>query len=218
MYTYPHTSSLIEDAQASPDVPTSQHTVMLRKKRLLTKKEAVNVAHNSHTVAVVSESREQIFTRSSGPPLEARRTNGNGSESVVYRGKAAIPLTSTESQLSPVFEQCTSGDWETVEAARRRERLLGNSGEAMKACSDEDGAAPNSFRNSLTYEIPFIPDFDEIPERPVNERAERTAAAKEKDGEARNASPRRKGTTRIRRRPGVERTERGCQSGGSRVQ
>lgn len=221
VYTYPHTSSFTEGDENSTGV-TSQQTVLLRKKKLLTKKDSVELAQKRHTVAVLSESKEQIYTRTAEMLYETKckKESGEQRECVVYGKNPALPIGTYNDQLSPVFEHCTSADWETAGSVRQRDQLFGNDeGGTVVDDSSEEGSL-SKLRNSLTYEIPIIPDYGEIPDKPVSEKRDRKVSDKREDSKisARNTeegNSKRKVASRLKRRPGVEKSGRNAKSGKS---
>lgn len=203
IYNYPNTASILE-----ADTQAGQKVVALKKKKL-TKKDALEMAQRRHSIAttsVLSESKERIVaTRTSKTTYESPEQNKamkEREEYVLFQKKSSLPYPEYSDQLSPVFENSTSRDWELPDSQSEKSSLL--ECDSSQENSPDDCIEGHS-RPGSSYEIPIIPDYEEIPERPVSQKSDknklrsqedvRKSAAGKQDGAARK-----KVTSKVKKR------------------
>lgn len=173
IYNYPNTATIMEG-----DSHAEQQALSLKKKKL-TKKDALEMAQRRHslgTFSVLSESKARIVTtRTSKTTYDPERDRAmkEREEFVVFQKKSALPSPGYSDQLSPVFENSTSRDWEKpISHSDNVERET-----SLAECDSSLENSPDDCSEGLSrpgsYEIPFIPDYDEIPERPVSQKSEK---------------------------------------------
>lgn len=168
IYNYPNTATLLESGD-------DQQTLALRKKKL-SKKNAVEMAQRRHsigTVSVLSESRARIVTTRTSKNPEKDQAMKQREEFVVFEKRSSLPGPGYNEQLSPVFENSTSRDWQMPNALNEPGKLDSTS---TAESSPDDGSELHS-RLGSSYEIPHIPDYDELPERPVSLKSDKGKVA-----------------------------------------
>ena len=180
IYNYPNTATIVEGTSQG-----GQEALSLKKKKL-TKQEALEMAQRRHsigTVSVLSESKARIVTTRTSKTTfdpEQDRAMKQREEFVVFQKKSALPSPGYSDQLSPVFENSTSRDWEMPNS--HRENAERDSSRAECDSSLENSPDDSSeLHPRPAYEIPFVPDYDEIPERPVSQKSDRGKQATQDD-------------------------------------
>lgn len=202
IYNYPNTATILDGG----DSQAGQQALAVKKKKLA-KKDALEMAQRRHsigTVSVLSESKARIVTtRTSNTPYnpEQERAMKQREEFVLYQKKSSLPSPGYSEQLSPVFENSTSKDWETPFSHNERAERDSSS---CAENSPEDGSEGHS-RPGSCYEIPYIPDYDEVPERPVSLKSDKgkTAAqdgVRKGSAEKQDRVVRKKPTSKIKKR------------------
>lgn len=202
IYNYPNTATILEGG----DSQAGQQALSLKKKKI-TKKDALEMAQRRHsigTVSVLSESKARIVTtRTSNTTYdpEQERAMKQREEFVVFQKKSSLPSPGYSEQLSPVFENSTSKDWEMPSSHNdQAERDSSSSTEN----SPDDGSEGHT-RLGSSYEIPFIPDYDEVPERPVSLKSDKGKiasqdAVRKSSAEKQDRVVRKKPTSKIKKR------------------
>ena len=171
IYNYPNTATILEGG----DTQVGHQQALSLKKKKLNKKDALEMAQRRHsigTVSVMSESKARIVTtRTSNTTYdpEQERAMKQREEFVVFQKKSSLPSPGYSEQLSPVFENSTSRDWEIPTS--HNEQVERDSSSSTENSLD-DGSEGHS-RLGSSYEIPFIPDYDEVPERPVSLKSDK---------------------------------------------
>lgn len=164
IYNYPNTATILESGD-------DQQPLALRKKKL-SKKDALEMAQRRHsigTVSVLSESRARIVTTRTSKNPELDKAMKQREEFVVFQKRSSLPGPGHNEQLSPVFENSTSRDWQLPNA-------LHEPGELDSTSSVENSSGDGSEvlpRLGSSYEVPYIPDYDELPERPVSLKSDK---------------------------------------------
>lgn len=196
IYNYPNTATVL-------DTSDSQQALALKKKKL-SKKDALEMAQRRHsigTVSVLSESRARIVTTRTSKNPEPERATKQREEFVVFQKKSSLPGPGYNEQLSPVFENSTSRDWEMPGS-------LNKPGERGSSSSPEnsldDGSETHS-RLGSSYEIPYVPDYDEVPERPVSLKSDKGKVASQDvtrkgSAEKQDRIVRKKPTSKVKKR------------------
>lgn len=202
IYNYPNTATILEGG----DTQTGQQALSLKKKKL-NKKDALEMAQRRHsigTVSVLSESKARIVTtRTSNTTYdpEQERAMKQREEFVMFQKKSSLPSPGYSEQLSPVFENSTSRDWEIPTSHNEQaERESSSSTE-----NSPDDASEGHSRLGSSYEIPFIPDYDEVPERPVSLKSDKGKttphdAARKSSAEKQDRVIRKKPSNKIKKR------------------
>lgn len=164
IYNYPNTATILESGD-------DQQPLALRKKKL-SKKDALEMAQRRHsigTVSVLSESTARIVTTRTSKNPELDKAMKQREEFVVFQKRSSLPGPGHNEQLSPVFENSTSRDWQLPNA-------LHEPGELDSTSSVENSSGDGSEvhpRLGSSYEVPYIPDYDELPERPVSLKSDK---------------------------------------------
>ncbi|XP_078349659.1 uncharacterized protein LOC144634544 isoform X2 [Oculina patagonica] len=203
IYNYPNTATILEGG----DSQTAGQQALSLKKKKITKKDALEMAQRRHsigTVSVLSESKARIVTtRTSNTTYdpEQERAMKQREEFVVFQKKSSLPSPGYSEQLSPVFENSTSKDWEMPSA--RNEQAERDSSSSTEN-SPDDGSEGHS-RLGSSYEIPFIPDYDEVPERPVSLKSDKGKiapqdVARKGSAEKQDRVVRKKPTSKVKKR------------------
>ena len=172
VYSYPNTATILD----SENHALPQQALDVRRKKPLAKRDTIEMAQRRNitgSVSVLSESKAQIVTTSqmtydSGPERALKQRQ----ECIVFQKETGVPRPSYGDQLSPVFENSTTMDWESPSSYKERieqDATLRNFDSS--ADTSPDDASDEHWRYS--YEIPFIPDYDEVPERPVSQKRDR---------------------------------------------
>ena len=171
IYNYPNTATIREGADTQA---AGQQALSLKKKKL-NKKDALEMAQRRHsigTVSVLSESKARIVTTRTSNTThdsEQERAMKQREEFVVFQKKSSLPSPGYGEQLSPVFENSTSRDWEIATShSEQAERESSSSTE-----NSPDDTSEGHSRLGSSYEIPFVPDYDEVPERPVSLKSDK---------------------------------------------
>ena len=160
--------------------------------------------HSIGTVSVLSESKARIVTtRTSNTTYdpEQERAMKQREEFVMFQKKSSLPSPGYSEQLSPVFENSTSRDWEIPTSHNEQaERESSSSTE-----NSPDDASEGHSRLGSSYEIPFIPDYDEVPERPVSLKSDKGKttphdAARKSSAEKQDRVIRKKPSNKIKKR------------------
>lgn len=167
IYNYPNTATLVEG-----EAKGVQQALSMRKKKL-TKKDALEMTQRRHsigTVSVLSESKARIVTtRTSNSTYVPEQLMNQRDEFRVHQKNSSLPSPGYSDQLSPVFENSTSRDWEMPNSHGENER--GSNLTEYDSSVENSADDSNDGHSRPAYEIPFIPDYDEIPERPVSQKS-----------------------------------------------
>jgi len=204
IYNYPNTATILKEG----DSQAGQQALTLKKKKL-NKKDALEMEQRRHsigTVSVLSESKARIVTtRTSNTTYdpEQDRAMKQRDEFVVFQKKSSLPSPGYSEQLSPVFENSTSKDWEIPTS--HNEKAERESTCSSSAETSPDDTSDGRSRLGSSYEIPFIPDYGEVPERPVSLKSDKgkTApidAARKGSAEKQDRVVRKKPTSKIKKR------------------
>lgn len=199
IYSYPNTATIA--AESDGQTVAGQQALAVRRKKLSTK-EALEMTQRRDslgTVSVMAESQASIITTRTSKTTyhpEQDRTNKQPGDSGKYQ--TSIPSPGYGDQLSPVFENSTSRDWET----------LNSRGENPECDSSLENSPDDSSDGRSAYEIPFIPDYDEIPERPVSQKSEKRRPLANQDDvrgsglDNQDRTPRKKPINKVKKRIG----------------
>lgn len=164
IYNYPNTATILESGD-------DQQPLALRKKKL-SKKDALEMAQRRHsigTVSVLSESRARIVTTRTSKNPELDKAMKQREEFVVFQKSSSLPGPGHNEQLSPVFENSTSRDWQLPNALHEPGEL-----DSMSSVENSSGDGSEVHpRLGSSYEVPYIPDYDELPERPVSLKSDK---------------------------------------------
>lgn len=178
VYNYPNTATILEG-----DNQPGQQGLALKKKKI-TKKDALEMAQRRHsvgTVSVLSESKARIVTTKTSKTTfdtEQEKAMKQREEFVVFQKKSTLPSPGYSDQLSPVFENSTSRDWEMPKSQSENASLVECDSSLENSTDDCSEGHP---RLGSSYEIPFIPDYDEIPERPVSQKSDKGKMGSQND-------------------------------------
>lgn len=208
VYNYPNTATILEGG----DTQAGQQALSLKKKKL-NKKDALEMAERRHsigTVSVLSESKARIVTtRTSNTSYdpEQERAMKQREEFVVFQKKSSLPSPGYSEQLSPVFENSTSRDWEIATSHNDQAER----GSSSSTDNSPDDTSEEHSRLGSSYEIPFVPDYDEVPERPVSLKSDKGNAtshdvARKNSAEKQDRVIRKKHTSKIKKRIAVSDT------------
>ena len=176
VYNYPNTATIVEGTSQGGQALSSL------KKKKLTKKDALEMAQRRHsigTVSVLSESKARIVTTRTSKTTydpEQDKAMKQREEFVVFQKKSALPGPGYSDQLSPVFENSTSRDWEMPNSHSEnaeRDSSLAECDSSLENSPDDSSEG----HSRPSYEIPFIPDYGEIPERPVSQKSDKSKQA-----------------------------------------
>lgn len=210
IYNYPNTATILD----SGDSQAGQPALALKKKKL-TKKDALEMAQRRHsigTVSVLSESKARIVTTRTSKATydpEQERAMKQREEFVVFQKKSALPSPGYSDQLSPVFENSTSRDWEMPNSHRENVQRDSSLAECDLSLENSPDDCSEEHSRPGSYEIPFIPDYDEIPERPVSQKSEKAKVGSQDDvrksaaADEQDKVTRKKLTSKIKKRTAV---------------
>lgn len=199
IYSYPNTASIA--AESEGQTVAGQQALAVRRKKLSTK-EALEMTQRRDslgTVSVMAESQASIITTRTSKTTyhpEQDRTNKQPGDSGKYQ--TSIPSPGYGDQLSPVFENSTSRDWETLRSRS----------ENPECDSSLENSPDDSSDGRSAYEIPFVPDYDEIPERPVSQKSEKRRPLANQDDvrgsglDKQDRTPRKKSINKVKKRIG----------------
>lgn len=208
IYNYPNTATLLEG-----EAKGVQQALSMRKKKL-TKKDALEMTQRRHsigTVSVLSESKARIVTtRTSNSTYVPDQLMNQRDEVRVHQKNSSLPSPGYSDQLSPVFENSTSRDWEMPNSHGENER--GSNLTEYDSSVENSADDSNDGHSRPAYEIPFIPDYDEIPERPVSQKSNKGKQPTRDDvrssastGDKQDRTTRKKPISKIKKRtPGSE--------------
>ena len=162
VYSYPNTSTMVARGEGGLDV-TTKHMVTLHKKKQLTKPKCEQNTQSVGSVSVVSKSKT----------ARIGRTVREQAEYVIVKRKSSLTSGKVSSDsLSPVSEHKSSPDWELVDSDQwqpGRELRLEEFG----------GRTIEQLKMSTSFEIPNVPEFKELPEKPVSVKKTKTGIANE---------------------------------------
>lgn len=176
IYNYPNTATIPTEGD-SQTVPGQQALAVRRKK--MTKKDALEMAQRRHSVgavSVLSESKASIITTRTSKTTyhpEQDRTLKQPAEFGNYQKKASLASPEYSDQLSPVFENSTSRDWEMPNARSEKSEWSPGHAECDSSLENSPDDSSEGHSRPSSYEIPFIPGYGEIPERPVSQKSEK---------------------------------------------
>ena len=137
--------------------------------------------HSVGTVSVLSESKARIVTTKTSKTTfdtEQEKAMKQREEFVVFQKKSTLPSPGYSDQLSPVFENSTSRDWEMPKSQSENASLVECDSSLENSTDDCSEGHP---RLGSSYEIPFIPDYDEIPEQPVSQKSDKGKMGSQND-------------------------------------
>ena len=209
IYSYPNAATVA--AESDSQTVAGQQALAVRRKKL-SKKEALEMTERRHslgTVSVMSESQASIITTRTSKTMyhpEQDRTNKQPGDLGKYQ--TSIPCPGYSDQLSPVFENSTSRDWETFNSRGENPELSQKLAECDSSLEYSPDDSSDGHSRSA-YEIPFIPDYDEIPERPVSQKSEKGRPQANQDDvrgsglDKQDRTPKKKSINKVKKRIGT---------------
>jgi hypothetical protein len=150
-YTYPNCATVV--TQSGTLAIPSQHcnTLQQRIQRNKAKLEQP-----------ITETSNKMFTKTPEINKDFLKQNSHHS---AYPQIGSLSSRELQQLAQPVYNVPAFGAWETVPRGRFVE-------------GSEDSDNDSNLKTSFSYHIPIVPEFGEIPEKPVSEKSSRTARRK----------------------------------------